>query len=113
MLFCQWTFEEREDPALRPAGALRSEDSKTVPTPATNRARQIGDSLEHLLSGAQQAWWVTQVEHSNSSVVVVFSEKPLVVLLFLPFLYWILVVKLGFCMPLRFVKICEMMLQSI
>lgn len=39
---------------MRPAGALRSEDSKTVPTPATNRARQIGDSLEHLLSGAQQ-----------------------------------------------------------
>eukprot|EP00435_Cladocopium_sp_Y103_P063304 s895_g24.t2 len=46
--------DEREDPGIRPAGALRSEDSKAVPTPATNRARQIGDSLEHLLSGAQQ-----------------------------------------------------------
>jgi len=44
---------------MRPAGALRSEDSKTVPTPATNRARQIGDSLEHLLSGTQQAWWTS------------------------------------------------------
>lgn len=54
MLGARPRSKEREDPGMRPAGALRSEDSKTVPTPATNRARQIGDSLEHLLSGAQQ-----------------------------------------------------------
>lgn len=43
--------KEKEDlPGLGPVALSESK----VPTPATNRARQIGDSLENLLSGVQK-----------------------------------------------------------
>lgn len=73
---------------MRPAGALRSEDSKAVPTPATNRARQIGDSLEHLLSGAQQAWWTSISGGTFEFIRGRCVYTSFLVLLFPPFLYW-------------------------
>lgn len=46
--------KEKEDlPGLGPVALSESK----VPTPATNRARQIGDSLENLLSGVQKQVW--------------------------------------------------------
>ena len=45
------SLKEKEDlPGLAPVALSESK----VPTPATNRARQIGDSLENLLSGVQK-----------------------------------------------------------
>jgi len=49
--------KEKEDlPGLGPVALSESK----VPTPATNRARQIGDSLENLLSGVQKQGGLSQ-----------------------------------------------------